>query len=127
MNVNPLLDVAPPQDMLGEVDQQFVPLDSKLNFEQRILNPEAYPYLTNEDGSISTHEMAWGELGDKFIAYPTIIQLPNGKLQRVPDEIATQWALDNKEYREFNTPDDADRYARGGYKFQWNAANKKGK
>lgn len=115
-------EVKPPEDMTYGM---YVDPSTKLNFEKRILNPSKYPVINNEDGSISTHEMAWGEKDGKFIAYPTVIQLPTGKLQRVPPEIAEYWALENKEYREFSTPHDAENYSRGGYKFQWGASEKK--
>lgn len=114
--------VLPPDDMEYG---QYVLSDSKLQFEKRILNPSQYPVLTNEDGTISTHEMAWGEMDGKYIAYPTVVQLPNGKLQRLPDEIADFYARENKEYRTFDTPQDAENYSRGGYKFQWGALEPK--
>ena len=32
--------------------------DKEPEFLDRIQNPDKYPYITNEDGSISTHRMA---------------------------------------------------------------------
>ena len=45
----------------------------KPEFIDRILNPQKYPYITNKDGSVSTHEMAAevDENGNWFV-FPTI-------------------------------------------------------
>lgn len=98
---------------------QLVPDDTKLNFEQRILYPSRYPQLDNGDGSYSTHSMAWGGGDGRFYAYPTVVQAPNGKLVRLPDQAAYINAMETGEYRTFSTPEDAERYAGGGYKDSW--------
>lgn len=101
--------------------RQWVEDGSQLNFEKRILSPSQYPSLQNEDGSYSTHEMAWGDSDGKFFAYPTIVQ--QGKeLVRLPDAVAFQHAMESGEYRVFSTPEDADAYASGGYKDSWGRA-----
>lgn len=89
--------------------------NSKLEFEQRILNPSKYPEIKNDDGTISTHEMAWAGTDDGYYAYPTIVNI-GGKLTRLPDDLAWQYALENNEFRKFSTPEDAAEYADGGYK-----------
>lgn len=91
-----------------------------LNFEQRILYPSRYPQINNPDGSYSTHKMAWTTVGDRFIAFPTIVQLPDGNLKELPPSEAIQWAIQNKEFREFPTAEQASGYADGGYKRYWN-------
>ena len=101
--------------------RQWVPDDTKLNFEQRILSPSKYPQLQNEDGSYSTHSMAWGDGDGKFFAYPTVVQAGD-KLVRLPDNVAFRHAMESGEYREFTTPEDADAYASGGYKNSWGRA-----
>jgi len=42
------------------------------DFVQRILDPKKYPVKKNEDGTISTHLMAYGEIDGKTIAFPTL-------------------------------------------------------
>ncbi len=98
--------------------RQWVADDTPLNFEQRILNPSKYPTLQNEDGSYSTHSMAWGGGDGNFYAYPTVVQVGD-KLVRLPDQVAYQHAMESGEYRSFTTPEDADAYASGGYKDSW--------
>lgn len=111
--------VSAPED-LGPVGKPFVPLDSKLNFEQRVLNPSKYPVLKNDDGSIATHRMAWGEVDGKQVAYPTVIQEGNS-LRQLGDDEAFDHAMKSGEYRSFDNPTEAERYAKGGYKQQWGA------
>lgn len=98
--------------------RQWIDDNTKLNFEKRVLNPSAYPQLQNEDGSYSTHSMAWGDGDGKFFAYPTVVQ-DGDKLVRLPDQLAWQHAQETGEYRTFTTPEDADAYAAGGYKDSW--------
>lgn len=102
--------------------RQWIADDTLLNFEKRVLNPSAYPVLKNEDGSISTHSMAWGGGDGKFFAYPTVVQGPDGNLVRLDDRTAWAHAMETKEFREFATPEDADAYASGGYKSSWGRA-----
>lgn len=90
-----------------------------LNFEQRILNPNSYPKIQNGDGTFSTHRMAWGGDEGNYMAYPTIVQQPDGQLQRLDDKAALAHAQDNKEFRHFSKAEDAQAYAEGGYKKFW--------
>lgn len=107
------------------IQSPVVPLDSKLNFEQRILKPNSYPAIDNGDGTESTHRMAWGEVDGKYIAYPTIVQAPDKSLVQLSDEGAFQHAMKSGEYREFSKPEDASAYAEGGYKKFWGLGEKK--
>ncbi len=100
--------------MAGPID-----LNTKLNFEKRVLSPSMYPVINNPDGSYSTHKMMWGDSDGKYYAYPSIVQLPNGTRKELHPDLAWQYAMENKEYRVFNTPEDAARYADGGYKQSW--------
>lgn len=99
--------------------RQWVPDDTRLNFEQRILYPSKYPKLDNGDGTYSTHSMAWGDADGKFFAYPTVVQGPDGKMIRLPDNVAFSHAMETGEYREFSSPEDAEAYSSGGYKNSW--------
>lgn len=98
--------------------RQWVEDDTPLNFEKRILNPSQFPVLKNDDGSVSTHSMAWGGGDGNFYAYPTVVQI-NDRLVRLPDELAYEHAMQTGEFRSFTTPDDANAYASGGYKDSW--------
>jgi len=89
------------------------------NFVERYLNPSIFPVINNEDGSVSTHRMASGEANGKYIAYPTIIQRKDGELEELSLEDAAKYALENKEYMEFDTNLEATRYAENGYKKDW--------
>ena len=87
-----------------------------LNFVQRYLNPTEFPNIPNNDGSVSTHRMASGEVDGKFIAYPTIVQQPDGTLAELPGDQAVQAALSTGEFLEFATDAEARAFAEGGYK-----------
>lgn len=100
--------------------RQYVPQNTNLNFEKRILNPEQYPELNNDDGSFATHQMAWSSGKNGYYAFPTIIQDPvSGNLKSLSPLQAVQYAIKSGEYRKFNTPEEAEQYANGGYKYQW--------
>lgn len=113
-----------PADMLM-FNKPFIPADTQLNFEKRVLTPSQYPVLPQEDGSIATHKMAWSDLDDGFMAYPTVVQGKDGKLAELDGRQAYEYALANKEFRKFPTAQEAEDYARGGYKKQWGAGEKR--
>lgn len=100
--------------------------DTKLNFEKRVLKPNSYPAIQNEDGSESTHRMAYGETDGRYVAYPTIVQ-PKGSKELMPldDREAFEYAMKNREFRSFKTEDEAKAYAEGGYKKFWGLGEKK--
>lgn len=107
------------------IQSPLVPMDSKLNFEQRILNPNSYPTIDNGDGSISTHRMAWGGDEGNFKAFPTIIQDKAGKLVQMEPMDAQRYAEKTGEYRHFTDAKDAESYAEGGYKKFWGLGERK--
>lgn len=87
-------------------------------FIDRINNPEKYPYITNPDNSISTHRMA-AEVDDQgnWMVFPTIVQLPDGKLYEFKDPM--QAMAYNKRvgnYLPMKSKEEAISYAEGGYK-----------
>ena len=55
-------------------------------FMDRVSNPEKYPAISNDDGSISSHRMAVevDEHGDWY-AFPTLVQMPDGRLKQFED------------------------------------------
>lgn len=98
---------------------------TKLQFEQRILQPDKYPAIDNGDGSVSTHKMAWGEADGKFVAFPTIVQVGEGHLVELNPDEAFNYAMKNKEYRAFDNAQDASSYSEGGYKKFWGTGSKR--
>lgn len=108
----------------SQIQSPDVPLDSKLQFEQRILNPNKFGAIDNGDGSESTHRMAYGETDGRFVAYPTIVQ--RGKaLQQLGDDEAFDYAMRSGEHRSFKTEAEAKAYAEGGYKKFWGLGEKR--
>lgn len=113
------LDKVQAPDGMGLYAQRFVPKDTQLNFEKRVLNPSQYPVLKQGDG-FATHKMAWGEGDNGYQAYPTVVQDGN-QLRELGGREAWDFANQTGEMRQFNTPFEASEYARGGYKNQWGA------
>lgn len=94
--------------------QTAIPLNTKLNFEQRVLNPGKYPGLKLANGDIASHLMAYNDMTDAngnpyYIAYPNVIQQGDHLVQLDPRD-AIRYALENNEYRRFNTPEEAQYY-----------------
>lgn len=83
------------------------------DFEKRMQDPNAF--ITNPDGTISTHKMAWGQAGGKFIAFPTIVPV-DGELKQLGVNDAADFAIKNNEYKSFDTAKDAETYAAGSWK-----------
>lgn len=104
-------------DGMGLYAKRFIPKATDLNFEKRVLNPSDYPVL-RDGADIATHKMAWSE-GDKgFMAYPTVVQDGN-RLKELSPEQAWLHANQTGEFRQFDTPFEAEQYSKGGYKNQW--------
>jgi hypothetical protein len=87
-------------------------------FMKRVLNPSKFPVLKNEDGSVSTHMMEDAEVDGKFVAYPTIVQKASGELGKIEGD-ALVLAMDTGNYVEFDTQEEASKFAMGGYKDHW--------
>lgn len=94
----------------------YLSQNQHLNFVQRLIEPDKYPRIDNPDGSYSTHLMASARAGGKEIAFPTIIQGENGKLEKLSMNEAIKYALKHQEYIEFPTQEEADAFASGAYK-----------
>ena len=92
---------------------------NELNFIKRVRSPTKYPYITNADGTKSTHRMAYSEADGKFYVYPTIVQKESGMLEQLDDKAAFRYAIDNREFMRFDSEDEAAAYAEGGYKQDW--------
>ena len=92
------------------------PSPTEPEFIDRVNNPENYPFISNDDGSISTHRMADAEVDGKFIAFPTIHMSPEGELVELEGRAALDKALDMGNFVEFPTAEEASEYAADGYK-----------
>ena len=97
-----------------------------LNFVDRILNRNKYPYMDLGDGNYATHKMAWGEADGKYFVYPTIVYDKEKKtLNELNPKSAFDYAVKNKEYLEFDKPEIAD-WVSKNYKLAWSARKAKG-
>lgn len=107
-------------------DGPDVPLDSPLQFEQRVLYPSKYPVLEGRGakGQAMTHKMAWAETqlekgGPSVpVAYPTVVWDGKG-LRQLNDKEAFNHAMKTGDFRSFETPEQAEMYAEGYYKKSW--------
>lgn len=68
-----------------------------LNWVDRGLNPDKYPKIDNQDGTFSTHRLAYstGDNGEAYV-YPTIIQNDKGELEQLDDNAAWEYAKKTK-------------------------------
>lgn len=81
--------------------------NSDKDFIRRIIHSGSSPKIKNPDGSVSTHLMAWGDHGGKYIVYPEIVY--DGKsLRKLRSDDAMDYAIKRGEYLEFDSPEDAD-------------------
>ena len=60
--------------------------NKKKNVAQRILEPDKYPVIQNEDGSVSSLLMSTATADGKAYAYPLIYQDDNGQLIDMRDD-----------------------------------------
>ena len=88
------------------------------SFVKRILNKQNSPVLQNDDGTTSTHSMAWGSADGKYYVYPTVLLGKDGKLKRYDDSEAWNHVMKTGNFIEFNSPEDADWFSRS-YKKVW--------
>lgn len=93
-------------------------LDQNQNkdFVQRILKPQESPVITEKDGKIATHKMAWDHHNGKYIAFPTIQRQGRGLVDK--GENAMFDAVNSGEYIEFATPGEAEWFSKN-YKRVW--------
>lgn len=87
-------------------------------FQDRIDNPQNYPVIENEGGSISTHRMAAevDEAGNWY-AFPTIVQMPDGELKEFEDPFeAMRYNKSIGNVVKFDSQEEAMNYAKGAYK-----------
>lgn len=85
-----------------------------LNWVQRGLKPDKYPSIQNEDGTVSTHRLAYAEADGKYHVYPTIIQDEKGALIQLDDKQAMEYAFKTKTTIPFKSKAEAEYYSRNG-------------
>jgi hypothetical protein len=88
------------------------------NFIKRIIDPEKYSVIKNQDDSISTHMMAYGKIDNKFVVYPEIIMDTDSTLKRLTPNDAIQHAMLSGEYISFENEKDAADFSKT-YKSIW--------
>ena len=105
-----------PKNDFDEVMKILIKHQDK-DFVRRILDKDNSPVLKNKDNTISTHSMAWGESDGRYFVYPTV-QREGDKLKRYDDKEAWNRAMDQKEYIEVSSPEEADWLSKK-YKAVW--------
>ena len=86
--------------------EEFLQTNKNVRFVDRILNPNKYPVQENDDGTVSTHLMAYAEIDGRYVVYPTL-QWDGKKL--VKGNIQSALAYDNVIY--FDTEEEAAGFA----------------
>ena len=94
-----------------EATRKVLQANKGKNFVQRILNASDWPSMQNPGGSSSTHRMA---NADNY-AFPTLFYA-KGTNALVAPENPMQEAKNRGEFIEFPSPEEAERFAKGGYK-----------
>jgi len=113
-----------PEEM--KINRQLIRVlakNTEKNFVRRILDPEDYPKMQLNNGYEATHLMAWGEIGPpnarKYIVFPTVVQkVEGGPLEKLEGHDVWDHAMRNKEYIEFDTPEEAEDFSKN-YKEFW--------
>lgn len=65
------------------------------SFVKRILEPDKYPVLTEEDGKKATHKMEYSEVDGKHVVYPRVLLNERGDLFDAGDEAFSHARLTN--------------------------------
>ena len=104
---------------------QILSANKDKTFVKRILSPDRFPKLAQEDGSHATHKMAWGETGGengepvRYVVYPTVLY--DGKALKDYGDSAFEHVMKSGNFIEFDNPNDADWFSRN-YKLAWRGA-----
>ena len=96
--------------------QKIVDANKEKSFVQRILNPQLR--LDNQDGTYSTHSMSWGQAGDKFIVFPTVLKSQDGALKRYDPREAWKHTQQTGNFIIFDSGEDAEWFSQN-YKKLW--------
>lgn len=97
---------------------QILEQNKDKEFVKRIINPNKYPILNISNGYTASHLMAYGQYGDKYIVYPTVIY--DGKeLKQYDPDIAWEKVRKTGNYIEFDNEEKAKQFSID-YKKVWN-------
>ena len=90
-----------------------------MNFVDRYRSPSSNPVIDNNNGTVSTHKMAWSSVDGKHLAYPTIAMIDGSLVDLGPQ--ALDYAMYTGNFKAFDKEEEAAKYAYDGYKSQWGA------
>lgn len=86
-------------------------------FVKRILDPDKFPSLDLGKGKRATHLMSWGQVGDKYVVFPTVLYDGKQLTRMGPDE-AWRNVSKTDNFIEFSTAEEAERFSKE-YKEYW--------
>jgi hypothetical protein len=95
---------------------QIMQQNAGKTFVQRIMRPNDFPTLDLGNGSVATHRMAWGQMGDKYVVFPTVLY--DGKGLKDYGDGAWDHAIKSGNIIEFDNPKDAEWFSTR-YKGAW--------
>lgn len=112
-----------PEDAELSRIEAILAANKEKSFVQRILKPQDYPTLHNDDGTVSTHKMAWttGDDGKAYV-YPTILLNAEPKLTEFSPKVAWEHARRTGNFISFDKPLEADWFSKQ-YKRVWEGKN----
>lgn len=87
------------------------------SFVKRILFPKKYPSLNLGPQTSGTHLMVWGQMGKKYVVYPTILYDGEKLIKYDPNE-AWKHVSQTGNYIEFDSAEEADWFSKH-YKDYW--------
>src|SRR5262245_46720800 len=82
------------------------------SFVQRVLKPQNYPVLSQDNGGYATHKMAWTTDDNKHYVYPTVMLNDRGQLEDFGPDQGYELARRSGNYIQFDDPQEADWFAR---------------
>ena len=110
-----------PPDKRDEIATILMDNMSK-EFVQRIVHNETSPTIPWGENQTASHQMAANEIGGdkpgegRFLAYPEVVNTPEG-MKSLKGMEAIIYALENNEYIEFPTQEEATEFSKNYKKF----------
>tara|TARA_R110002167_G_scaffold323602_1_gene529559 strand:+ start:3277 stop:3684 length:408 start_codon:yes stop_codon:yes gene_type:complete len=97
---------------------EVINANSDKGFVRRILDPSTHESIKNDDGTVSSHSMAYSSADGKFFVYPTVVVGPDGKLQRLSSDDAWDNSVKTGNAIAFDDEDRAAFFSKN-YKRMW--------
>ena len=104
--------------------QKILEANKEKGFVQRILNPSNYPVLDLGKGKTATHMMSWGQVGDKYVVYPTVLYDENKGLTQYSPAKAWHHVSQTGNFIVFSNAKEADWFSKN-YKIIWDKKSNK--